>query len=1003
MSKEKFAPEYVRIKDLYLAYRKAKHEAFYDSLHPNAIEFTEYEKNLKNNLEYLLSKLNAKNQDWCHDIDFIGGYLYAPKSLDDSKWSGNGNVHYRAVDPKIDWIQRFKENDSKKLRASYRLLINPSINFQIISALWILKVGHKFEEKLDRRLSYGHRLRRISKRQNLFSSRENKLNEDSLGLFSPYFSDYKSWRENGLKSMRSAVEAEKSITAITMDLTGFYHNSSPKFLLKPSFLKKLGLEISKDEKLLTKLLLSSIDTWYQTTPDFSDREAGALPVGLSASKIISNVLLHQFDEEAKSGLVPLYYGRYVDDIFIVIETPANVESGLDVLRWLSNSIPCLKIKYIKNQSPELKLSFNYAQDSDLFFSPSKQKIFSLSSTHGMDLVDQISAQIREHSSEYRLLPELPEAASEMAVKALLATPDASLAADALRKADVVSVRRLGFSLLVRDVEAYSTNLSRSEWSSLRREFYGLIQRHVLTPKGVFELFSYYPRIFKIMVANYDFEDAKLFLENIFDCFSLIESTTVHSKGDKKRLFACKSYFEKAILQSALQASTTKKFSEWTKLGRLLRKLFSLHGEFTRPNKKPSLLKISNDILLADWGSRPYKDYWYYSQDIDYSHKNVPRSLAVRRVIRLGAIKKFRQSAELKVPHWPALAFPTRPLSIQEIALISPSVLSEPLLYKSAIKGLRGAGVVGLPELDSSNNEDGPCLTVSEKNKDKIVVALTNVETKMSHWEGAAQNKPDLSLSRYKTICVLVNEILRSQIKPDYIVFPECSVPRRWAIGIASKLAKQGISLLCGIEYYEHKKQKNYLRNDCLVSLTSNWPGYPSNLIYMQPKLQPSHNEKQSLARYNKKQFLPSGGVNSLPIYNHGGYIFGVLICSDLTNPANRARYQGKVDSLYVLEWNKDVKTFGFLVEGTAHDVHTHVVQVNNRAFGDSRIRAPYREEFRRDSVRLKGGVSDYFVMGEIDYRALRKFQRTNKMTANDKKFKPVPIGFKMSRKRKQGK
>ena len=170
---------------------------------------------------------------------------------------------------------------------------------------------------------------------------------------------------------------------------------------------------------------------------------------------------------------------------------------------------------------------------------------------------------------------------------------------------------------------------------------------------------------------------------------------------------------------------------------------------------------------------------------------------------------------------------------------------------------------------------------------------------------------------------------------------------------------------------------------------------------MQPKLEPSHSEKQELANLKKQLYVPSGGIDSLPIYDHGGFYFGVLICSDLTNPINRVRYQGKVDSLFVLEWNKDVKTFSFLVEGTAHDVHTFVVQVNNRAYGDSRIRAPYKEEYMRDSVRVKGGISDYYVTGQIDYNSLRDFQKRNCMTNRNAIFKPVPIGYKMSPKRKK--
>jgi len=138
----------------------------------------------------------------------------------------------------------------------------------------------------------------------------------------------------------------------------------------------------------------------------------------------------------------------------------------------------------------------------------------------------------------------------------------------------------------------------------------------------------------------------------------------------------------------------------------------------------------------------------------------------------------------------------------------------------------------------------------------------------------------------------------------------------------------------------------------------------------------------------------------LPIYKHGEFHFGVLICSDLTNPNNRVRFQGKVDCLFVLEWNPDVKTFSFLVEGAAHDVHSFIVQVNNRTYGDSRVRAPFRVDYMRDLVRVKGGLSDTFVIAEIDYKSLRQFQKKGIMTDSKSKFKPVPVGFNMSDSRK---
>lgn len=60
-------------------------------------------------------------------------------------------------------------------------------------------------------------------------------------------------------------------------------------------------------------------------------------------------------------------------------------------------------------------------------------------------------------------------------------------------------------------------------------------------------------------------------------------------------------------------------------------------------------------------------------------------------------------------------------------------------------------------------------------------------------------------------------------------------------------------------------------------------------------------------------------------------------------------------------------------------------------YSDSRIRAPYKDRWKRDLLRVKGGNHDYCITGEIDVLTLRQFQSSHRSLA--KVFKPVPDGF----------
>jgi hypothetical protein len=281
----------------------------------------------------------------------------------------------------------------------------------------------------------------------------------------------------------------------------------------------------------------------------------------------------------------------------------------------------------------------------------------------------------------------------------------------------------------------------------------------------------------------------------------------------------------------------------------------------------------------------------------------------------------------------------------------------------------------------------------------VRIAVTSLGTTEEQWTAAAKNKQDRSARRYAAFNGLINRILKEPKRPDYIVMPELSVPLRWALRAARKLSTSGVSLLAGVEYHRDRSTKK-LRNDSLVSLTTYWPGYASSVVVLQPKFEPAHTERLELKKLLGKSnalFKPTGERAKPTLYGHRGFFFSVLICSDLTNISHRRDLRGEVDALFVLEWNPDTKTFASLVESAATDLHAFVIQANNRKYGDSRIRSPASKDFARDVVQVKGGVSDYYVLGEIDYEQLRAEQRRKVKYAQ---FKPVPIGYVMSKYRK---
>src|SRR5688572_7435695 len=94
---------YFTIADLYLAYRKAKAESFYENTHFHALAFATYELDLERNLRRLLSRLATSPASWTSDAKWLGGFTYLPKSVSMPNVDAQERVFYRFLDPVEDW------------------------------------------------------------------------------------------------------------------------------------------------------------------------------------------------------------------------------------------------------------------------------------------------------------------------------------------------------------------------------------------------------------------------------------------------------------------------------------------------------------------------------------------------------------------------------------------------------------------------------------------------------------------------------------------------------------------------------------------------------------------------------------------------------------------------------------------------------------------------------------------------------------------------------------
>ena len=79
-------------------------------------------------------------------------------------------------------------------------------------------------------------------------------------------------------------------------------------------------------------------------------------------------------------------------------------------------------------------------------------------------------------------------------------------------------------------------------------------------------------------------------------------------------------------------------------------------------------------------------------------------------------------------------------------------------------------------------------------------------------------------SALSKISKLVNDV-PIKTKPDYVLFPELSIPLRWLNSIAARLSSAGISIIAGTEYQHVGANKIY--SEAPMILADNRLGYPT--------------------------------------------------------------------------------------------------------------------------------------------------------------------------------
>ncbi|WP_459212110.1 RNA-directed DNA polymerase [Aquimarina rhabdastrellae] len=967
----------IELVDLKLAYRKLKSYYYYDNFSSFVrIKLAEFEnkESIENKLTRLQEKLNSSTEGDISEFLNEMKVIEIPKSY--------GNKYTYSTNNQI--ISNRSANLPFKLEDTNFILDAP-IEIHLISILWIIKEGYQLQESYDR-YNYGYKL----------SLDDRGEVTKGLRLYDKYFNNYQKWRDNSIETAKSLLTKKQDVTIIQLDVKKYFHNVSLDF---NNIKEKISTKNIFFTELLEKIHIKYFELLKLKTQDFSSKKEKLypLPIGLLSSGILGNWHLDNFDKKVSKKLSPAFYGRYVDDIIIVLAN-TQIQRGHDENEDLNNFIKEYFIdkdlfKPIQKEGYLLKFCQNNDLETDnLYIQENKLSILEFNHKESFAALNNFVKKLKETSSIFWLLPEDEKDSQDFDKSAndLIYTDSINK----LRSLNNILPSKFGASVFLAK-RILSSLLADEEPNEKTDE-------QILTffkGKLSLEFYQLWEKVSTYFVINYK---KKEFFKFIDLCKKAIDESFIENRKEDVKEFLLNHLKYCISISVALIPSFL--FEKDSYLEKKIKLIFEKNIIEYLINKT-NLLRESN-LIRHNYISFPLLNFTRYSSEF-----NSPfyKPLVFKNEIKL--IEKELNLKNITIDKHKAEYSPryinffecnihkffSSLITKDEIEPNSSQHLLEEsykLYYKinyehrtDLTNDFEEKHKSKLFEIvDNKGNERIIGVNLKSIPKNRFSIAVANHKIHNTEIENSIKNKLIFSNVKKNNLVRILNQT--EEEKADILLLPEITVPFKWLIRISDESRRKQRAIIGGLEHFSINR---YCYNYLITILPIEINNVKECIII--PRLKNYYSPEEDLLIKSIRHRVPSNNMNFYNLFKWKGLSFTVFNCYELASVQDRSLFVSKVDAIFASEFNKDWKYFSNIAESISRDVHCYYIQSNTSDIGDSRIIQPTNSN-DKDILRLKGGNKSSVLTGTIDIDKLRNFQEKEYFKQKElKTFKPTPPLF----------
>lgn len=1061
--------EIILINQLKSAYRKYKTQIYYDN--HSAIQREDLAEFERNNFLSLQKETET---------------FFDNEKIDETFQNLANKIIYNETDDLLDEIEviafpkNMKTNESKII-SNYNIASNEinqihyfiklPVEAQILGVLWILRCGYVLDEMLYKNC-YGNRLNKHLLKT-LKDKKEwydvNKKHNFSPFLFEPYYKNYESWRDNALDNIKNLLDNDKHAIMISLDFKNYYYSSTINFdALKNDIERGKNLvdesypfededtEFNKEiNDKLTAFVEEVFKRYYKefhVNNYFEDLPF--IPLGFLPSMIIANWNLHYFDKKILEDAHPSYYGRYVDDILIVLDSHERSEIHkiphfeefedandivkkyltLDSAEHPMNNIFKFEEHHhdFEIDSQEIKLddeivklinNVNFKDKSiikvhdlknphthdiiyykNLQIQPNKVKLYKFSHKNSTAVIENFKKEIAKNSSEFKLMKDSDKLIAEFEEK--LFEIDYVESINKLNNINSVKINKFEISKLMSGI------LNSSAFSSETIPEKTVDKLIEAFEANIFEFFTLWEKLFTLLYVNEQEDKLIDLIEYIqLKINSLNFNPENNEYGFKYKLFndtesdceRVKDTLEKYLFSTIIRVLSLKS-------SEIYKELFE--EEDINEYFDSTFNMIASSMVNNSFMKYPLQNTFKIQNHIRLNSLDEK----TRRNIKYDLIKENAGNSNDRIFY--GFCYP-RYVKLHEIILNE--IYNTVYFRKSDEKDFEEK-YPDFNQLHSKLNFYGQFSNATTEstldNYIKTDCALNcnghedcPVDENYKTLKVGKDNKTKLKIGLVNTKLDFNDFEKRLVRKPNLKLERFNKIKSQINDAIKSK-----VDLLLMPEMYIPFEWINEIINISknrqigmifgIEPIISN--GYAYNYIITSLPFSVDETYFEAIVSPRLKNYYSPEEIKSIKsqylnepeddkkyyLYNWNGIHIVPFYCYELADIESRAKFKSCCDIITVSEFNKDSIYFANIAESLSRDNYCYCIKSNTSEFGGNSIIQPAKSEMKK-IVELKGGANDYLVVQEIDINKLRN-NAIKSDTITDKKdrtLKPNPPGL----------